>query len=164
MDQMRNISGLLIADKIFEKLLSEMIISDMKFTADKAQFGNEKKTSIQHYLIKMIHRNLTAVDNNARREVFAVVACMIDWNSAFVRQCPKLGVKSFQENGVRNLLIPLLVSYFQERHQSVKWRGFIMSPRLINGAGPQGATLGILEYISQSNNIANCVKACRLSR
>ena len=34
----------------------------------------------------------------------------------------------------------------------VKWRGETSSPRKINGGGPQGATLGILEYLSQSNN------------
>ena len=112
MDQIRNISGLLTADKIFEKLLSEMITSDMKEHVDVAQFGNEKDTSIQHYLIKMIHKIHTALDNNSRRQIFAVVANMIDWNSAFVRQCPKLGVESFQKNGVRNSLIPILVSFF----------------------------------------------------
>ena len=74
-----------------------------------------------------------------------------------MRQCPKLGIKSFQKNGVRNSFIPLLVSYFQERHQTVKWRGFNSSPRRINGGGPQGATLGILEYLSQTNNSADCV-------
>ena len=157
MEQLRNISGLLTAYKIFEKLLSEIIISDMKKKADVAQFRNQKQTSIQHYLFKMIHKILTAVDNNSRRDIFAVVASMIDWNSAFVRQCPKLGVLSFQENGVRNSLIPILISYFQERHQSVKWRGFITSPKRINGGGPQGATLGILEFLSQTNNSADCV-------
>ena len=155
--QMRNISGLLTADKVFEKLLSEIIIGDMKDKADCAQFGNEKQTSIQHYLIKMIHRIQEALDNNSRRQIFAAIANMIDWNSAFVRQCPKLGIESFQNNGVRNSLIPILISYFQERHQSVKWRGFNSCPRLINGGGPQGATLGILEYLSQTNNSADCV-------
>ena len=136
-EEMRNISGLLTADKIFEKLLSEMMISDMKSTADKSQFGNEKQTSIQHYLLKMIHRILTAVDINTKRKAFAVVANLIDWNSAFVRQCPKLGVESFKKNGVRKSLIPLLISYFQDRHMSVKWRGVITSPKKINGGGPQ---------------------------
>jgi hypothetical protein len=159
MEGMRNISGLLTADKVFEKLLSEMIISDMKKKSDVAQFGNQKKTSIQHYLIKMIHKILTAVDNNSRKKTFAVVANMIDWNSAFVRQCPKLGIKSFQENGVRKSLIPLLISYFQDRFQSVKWRGIITPPKRINGGGPQGATLGILEYLSQTNNSADCVNS-----
>ena len=31
------------------------------------------------------------------------------------------------------------------------------TPRKINGGGPQGATLGILEYLSQSNNNADMV-------
>ena len=53
-DQMRNISGLLTCDKIFEKLLSEIIISDMRDKADTSQYGNEKQVSIQQYLIKMI--------------------------------------------------------------------------------------------------------------
>ena len=154
---MRNISGLLTADKVFEKLLSEIMISDMAESADISQFGNEKQSSIQHYLIKMIHKIHTALDNNSRRETFAVIANMIDWNSAFARQCPKLGIISFQKNGVRSSIIPLLISYFQDRYQSVKWRGLTTSPRRINGGGPQGATLGILEYLSQSNNSADCV-------
>ena len=129
----------------------------MKEKIDISQYGYQKETSIQHYLIKLIHKILTAVDNNAKRDIFAVVASMIDWNSAFVRQCPKLGIMSFQKNNVRNSLIPILVSYFQDRHLSVKWRGVISSPISINGDGPQGATLGILEYLSQSNDSANCV-------
>ena len=36
-------------------------------------------------------------------------------------------------------------------------RRFNWSPRRINGGGPQGATLGILEYLSQTNNSADCV-------
>ena len=40
---------------------------------------------------------------------------------------------------------------------SVKWHGCLTEPRRINGGGPQGATIGILEYLSQSNNSADCV-------
>ena len=40
---------------------------------------------------------------------------------------------------------------------SVSWHGCKSVPRKINGGGPQGATLGILEYLSQSNNSADCV-------
>ena len=59
-----------------------------------------KKKSIQPYLIKMIHRILEATDINTKKEVFAVVANMIDWSFAFVRLYPKNGVESFQRNGV----------------------------------------------------------------
>ena len=95
--QMRKISGLLTADEVFEKLLSEIIIGDMKDKADCAQYGNEKQTFIQHYLIKMIHRIQEALDNNSRRQIFAAIANMIDCNYAFVRQCPKLGFKLLSE-------------------------------------------------------------------
>ena len=67
----------------------------MKNHIDVAQFGNQKETSIQHYLVKMIDTIHSALDNNSRRKIFAVVENMIDWSSAFVRQCPKLGVDFF---------------------------------------------------------------------
>ena len=95
--QLRNISGLLNFDKVYEKLLAEMIISDMEEKLDPAQYGNQKGISIQHYLIKMIHRIISVLDNNSRRETFAVIANLIDWNNAFPRQCPKLGIESFQK-------------------------------------------------------------------
>ena len=54
-------------------------------------------------------------------------------------------------------MIPLLTNYFQDRYMSVKWHGHVTKPQKINGGGPQGATLGILEYLSQSNNNADFV-------
>ena len=155
--EMRNISGLLNFDKIMEKLISEIIISDMSTSMDPSQYGNQRGLSIQHYLIKMIHRILTALDNNSRKETFAVIANLIDWNNAFPRQCPKLGIESFMKNGVRPALIPVLVNYFQNREMTVKWHGCRSLPRKVNGGGPQGATLGLLEYLSQSNNSADIV-------
>ena len=76
--QMRNISGLYTFDKVMEKLITEVMIQDMKEKMDPSQFGNEKGTSPEHYLIKMIHRILTVLDNNKKRETFAVVASLID--------------------------------------------------------------------------------------
>ena len=98
-----------------EKLLSELMIFDMKPNMDPQQYGNQKGVSIQHYLIEMIHRILTALDNNSGGETFAVIANLIDWNNAFPRQCPKLGIESFLQNGVRPSLIPVLINYFQDR-------------------------------------------------
>ena len=153
----RNISGLLTFDKVFEKLLSKLMISDMSSKMDPSQYGNKKGISIQHYLIKMLDRILSALDNNRKGEVSAVVANFIDWNNAFPRQCPKLGVESFVKNGVRPALIPLLVNFFQDRSLSVKWHGLMSSVRKVKGGGPQGATLGLLEYVSQSNDCADSV-------
>ena len=105
----------------------------------------------------MLHRILSVLDNNSKGDTFAVVANLIDWNNAFPRQCPKLGIESFIHNGVRPALIPVLINYFQDRQMSVKWHGCRSAPKDIMGGGPQGATLGLLEYLSQSNNSADCL-------
>jgi hypothetical protein len=39
----------------------------------------------------------------------------------------------------------------------VNWHGCRSVQKHIKGGGPQGATLGLLEYLSQSNNSADCV-------
>ena len=136
-EQLRNISGLLQYDQVMESLISELIISDMKQHKDPSQFGNEKKTSVQHYLIKMIHRILTSVDQNSVKQKLAVIATMIDWKSAFPRQCHKLGIQSFIRNGVRPALIPILINYFQDRKMTVKFHNCTSDPKPLNGGGPQ---------------------------
>ena len=152
---LRKISGLLNCAKIFDKLLSEFIISDMAPTRDSAQYGNEKKISIQHYIIKMLHRILTTVDKNTKSESFAVIIGLIDWSQAFDRQCHTLGVQSFIDNGVRASLIPTLINYFKNRRMKVKWNGVKSESKPVKGGGAQGGLLGILEYLSQNNDCAN---------
>ena len=152
---LRNISGLFHFDKVIEKLLAELIISDIQENLDPSQYGNQRQMSIQHYLVKMLHSILRALDDSSKKQ--AVLANFIDWDNAFPRQCPKLGVQSFLKNGVRPSLMPVLINYFQDRHMSVKWHGHTSKPRKVNGGGPAGATLGLLEYISQSNDCADAV-------
>ena len=119
---------------------------------DPAQYGNQRGVSVQHYLIKMIHRILTVLDNNSKKETFAVIANLIDWNNAFPRQCPKLGIESFVNNGVRPSLIPVLVNYFQNREMTVKWHGVKSDVRDLPGGSPQGASLGVWSFLSQTND------------
>ena len=129
----------------------------MEKNIDPSQYGNMKGKSINHYLIDMINRMLTTLDNNSKKDTFAVVANLIDWSKAFPRQCPKLGVDSFIRNGVRPALIPVLASFFQNRKMLVKWHGCKSSIRNLPGGGPAGSSIGLLEYLSQSNNNADCV-------
>ena len=145
-------------DKIAEKLLSELIISDMKKKLDPSQYANQKGVAIQHSLIRFIDKILASLDKSSKPETCAVLATLVDWKQAFSRQCPKLGVDSFIANGVRPALIPLLVIYFQGRRVKVKWHGHYSSARDLNGGGPQGSSFGICEYLSQSNDNADCVE------
>ena len=114
---------------------------------------------MQHYLINMINKILTSLDRNNQHEAMAVIANYIDWSSAFDRQCPKLAIQSFIENGVRSSLIPVLINYFQNRQMSVKWHGKLSKLRELPGGGPQGCSMGIISYMSQSNNSADFLDA-----
>ena len=148
---LRKISGLLNFSKITDKAIAELLADDMSKKRDKSQYGNQKNLSTQHYLVKMLNKILNCVDKNSKREAVCVILHMVDWSQAFDRQSHKLGVQSFIENGARPALIPILVNFFQGRKMRVKWKGYFSSFRNLNGGGPQGGTLGIEEYLSQSN-------------
>ena len=134
-----------------------MVIADMKSDLDKKQFGNKPHRGIQHYLIRLVHRVLTSLDQNSKGEIRAVLCLFVDYKQAFSRQCHTLGIKSFIENGVRPSLIPILMSYFEDRQMRVKWHGELSQPRKLPGGGAMGATLGIWEYLSQTNHNADCI-------
>ena len=156
-NDLRNISGLMMVNKIIEKVTCKMIVNDMKEKMDPTQFGNKKGVSIDHYLVKMLDKIMCALDKNSRGEAVAVIATMLDWRQAFPRQCPTLAIESFIRNGVRPALIPILMSFFENRRMSVKWRDVMSVTKRMKGGGPQGSTKGVLSYMSMSNNNADCV-------
>ena len=82
----------------------------------------------------------------------AVIVQLVDWAQAFDRQCPRLGIQSFLKYGVLKSIIPVLISYFQNRRMKVKWKSHLSSSRELPGGGPQGSSLGLIEYDSQSND------------
>ena len=63
---LRNISGLLTINKIAEKCIAELMISDMKAKLDQSQYANQKGIITNHYLIKMLDSILTALDNTSK--------------------------------------------------------------------------------------------------
>ena len=120
--QLRKISGTKNFSKITEKIITEYMISDMEENLDPSQYGNQQGMSVQHYLIKMLNKILTVLDKkHTTSESMAVILNLVDWRQAFDRQCPRLGIESFIENGVRKSLIPVLINYFQDRVMQVKW-------------------------------------------
>ena len=47
---------------------------------DPSQFGNVKGLSIQHYLVKMVNRILSILDENNENEKYAVLAQLNNWS------------------------------------------------------------------------------------
>ena len=118
--ELRPISCRLSCARVADKILSEYILSDMGVCFDRQQYGNQKGMSINHLLINMLHKILTSVDKNTEKEKYAVLLTFLDFSQAFERQSHTKGIQSFITNGVRSELIPMLISFFQDRHIQVK--------------------------------------------
>ena len=87
----------------------------------------------------------------------AIIASMLDWSSAFDRQDSTLAIKKFIEMGIRPSLIPILSSYLTDRKMQVRLKNVFTNIYKLSGGGPQGTLLGLLEYLIQSNDHADCV-------
>ena len=68
-DDLRPISNLFNIDQIMEKIVAELVIYDMKPTFDPSQFGNQTHLGIQHYLVRLLNRILSSLDNNKKGEI-----------------------------------------------------------------------------------------------
>ena len=86
-----------------------------------------------------------------------MIATLVDWSKAFPRLDSTLGINSFLKNGVRASLIPIISSFFENRRMCVKWHGEVSKVRPMPAGGSQGSTFGVLGYLSQSNDNADCV-------
>ena len=128
---------------------------------DPASYGGVPGVSTAHYLVKMIHDILKGLDNNSKGIVSAAISTFYDWSKAFDRQCHKLGILSFLKCGVRSSLIPVLISYFENRSMTVKYRSATSTERALPGGGAQGTLIGPIEYECQSNENANSVDVNR---
>ena len=106
-------------------------------------------------MVCLVDRILKILDRSS--DSAAVIAAMVDWSNAFDRQDPTLAIIKFIQLGVRSSLIPILISYLEDRKMKVKFNGELSSEHSLIGGGPQGTLLGLIEYLVQSNDSADCV-------
>ena len=83
LDQLRPISNLFTYSKVGEKIISNLMVQDMVQKMDPCQFGNLKRTYIQHYLISLIERLMSSLDNNSKGDIFAGCVTLFDYQQAF---------------------------------------------------------------------------------
>ena len=79
----------------------------------------------------------------------------IDWKQAYACQCHTLGVESFLKNGVRPALIPILIPIRQRNESKIAWSS--IKYKKITRGGAIGASLGNWEFLSQTNDNADCI-------
>ena len=118
---LRKISSTSEYSKCFESFLKDWILEDIGPNIDPSQYGNQEGTGTEHMLVALLDRVLKMLDQSDGHA--AVIMAMIDWKSAFDRQDPTLAIHKFYKMGLRASLIPILVSYLQDRRMTVKFRG-----------------------------------------
>ena len=106
-------------------------------------------------IVCLVNRVLWLLDRHP--DTSAVIAASVDWSAAFDRQDPTLSIKKFIELGVRPTLVPILISYLNERKMKVKFNGSKSETLSLIGGGPQGSLIGQIMYLVQSNDNADCV-------
>ena len=67
-----------------EKIIGELLVSDIMEYLDPAQHANQQGVSLQHYLIKMINVILTDTDNSKKGGANTVIALLTYWKEAFL--------------------------------------------------------------------------------
>ena len=150
-EDIRNISGTPFFSKQYESFLSDWLLPIVEPFLDPGQCGGLKKSSISHYLIKLlhfIHHNLDKPQPHA-----VLVAC-VDMSKAFNRMSHQQVIQDLFDMKVPGWLLLILISYLTNRKMVLKFRGVLSSLRSLPGSSPQGTVLGVILFIIIFNGAA----------
>ena len=92
-------------------------MEDISPNIDPSQFGNQPGTGTEHMMVAFLDKILSMLDESDGHA--AVIAALVDWSAAFDRQDPTKAINKFYKMGVRSSIIPILVSYLQNRKMTV---------------------------------------------
>ena len=143
-DDTRNIAGTAYFSKIYESFIGDWIFPYIEPFFDPAQCGGLKKSSITHYLVKLLHFVHKYLDLS---QPHAVLLVLIDLEKAFNRVSHQLVIEDLADMKVPGWLLQILISYLTGRNMFMRYRGTTSSVRHLPGSTPQGAFLGILLFL-----------------
>ena len=151
MEDIRNISGTPFFSKQYESFLSDWLLPFVEPYLDPGQCGGLKKSSISHYLIKLLHYIQFNLD---RPDPHAVLMACVDMVKAFNRVSHQRVIEDLSDMKVPGWLLLILISYLTDRKMVLKYRGVLSGLRLLPGSSPQGTVLGVIIFIIIFNGAA----------
>ena len=146
--QLRKISLTSDFSKLFENILKDMILQDAEQNFDLCQYGGRKGVGTEHLIVTYIDRILKLLDST--RQKSAVISAAADWASAFDRIDPTSLAIRLISIGIRESIIPILISYISDRQMIVRFKNGQSDPKNLIGGSPQGTILGGIKYIIAS--------------
>ena len=151
MEEIRNISGTPFFSKQYESFLSDWLLPIVDPYLDPGQCGGLRKSSISHYLIKLLHFIHFNLD---RPDPHAVILALIDMSKAFNRVSHQQVIEDLFAMKVPGWLLLILISYLTDRKMNLKFRGVLSALRDLPGSSPQGTVLGVILFIIIFNGAA----------
>ena len=150
-EDIRNISGTPFFSKQYESFLSDWLLPIVDPYLDPGQCGGLKKSSISHYLVKLLH---FAHFNLDKQSAHAVLLGCVDMSKAFNRMSHQQVIEDLFHMKVPGWLLLILISYLTDRKMVMKFRGVLSALRLLPGSSPQGTVLGVILFIIYFNGAA----------
>ena len=151
MEDLRNISGTPFFSKQYESFLSDWLLPIVDPFLDPGQCGGLKKSSISHYLIKLLHFVHFNLD---RPDPHAVLLACVDMSKAFNRVSHQRVIEDLYDMKVPGWLLLIIISYLTDRKMVLKFRGVLSAMRMLPGSSPQGTVLGVILFIIIFNSAA----------
>ena len=111
---------------------------------DPSQCGGLKRSSISHYLVKLLHFVHKNLD---KKQPYAVLLALFDLEKAFNHVSHVLVIEDLADMNVQCWLLAILISYLSGRCMHMRYNGATSTKRSLPGSTPQGAFLGISLFI-----------------
>ena len=150
-EDIRNISGTPFFSKQYESFISDWLLPIVDPFLDPGQCGGLKRSSISHYLVKLLHYIHYNLD---RPKPHAVLLACVDMSKAFNRVSHQHVIEDLFHMKVPGWLLLIIISYLTNRKMMMKFRGILSALRSLPGSSPQGTVLGVILFIIYFNSAA----------
>ena len=150
-NDLRTISVTPFFSKQYESFLSDWLLPIVDPFLDPGQCGGLKKSSISHYLVKLLHFIHFNLDKS---QPHAVLLGCVDMSKAFNRMSHQQVIQDLFDMKVPGWLLLILISYLTDRKMILKFRGVLSGLHYLFGSSPQGTVLGVILFIIYLNGAA----------
>ena len=147
-EDLRTISKTPWLSKCLENIIVDFLLPIIDKYLDPGQCGGLKKTSINHYLIKLLDFAHRTLDSNTPH---CAVLCTEDLSKAYNRGSHNLVIEDLKSMHVPGFLLAIICSYLKERSLNLQYQGAKSKSKMLPGGFGAGTWLGGLLFIIKFN-------------
>ena len=147
-EDLRTVSKTAWFSKCFENILGDFILPLIDKYIDPGQCGGLKKSSVSHYLVKLLDFAHRTLDKNTPH---CAVLCTEDLSKAYNRGSHNLVLEDLWAMHLPGWILAILYSYLKERSLTIKYRQEKSESKQLPGGFSAGTWLGGLLFIVKFN-------------